>query len=62
MADPVLLVVDDDADGLGAIERELRDRYERHYRIVCVRSPDEARSVLDELAASGDDVALVLAG
>ena len=61
MADPVLLVVDDDVDGLGAIERELHDRYERHYRIVCVRSPGEARSVLDELAASGDDVALVLA-
>ena len=54
MNEPVLLVVDDDADGLGAIERELHDRYERHYRIVCVRSPDEARSVLDELAASGE--------
>jgi thioredoxin reductase (NADPH) len=61
MGDPVLLVIDDDADGLGAIERELRDRYERHYRIICVRSPDEARSALDELAASGEDVALVLA-
>ena len=56
-----MLAVDDDADALGAVERELQDRYARHYRVVCLRSPTEARALLEDCAASGDDVALVLA-
>jgi thioredoxin reductase (NADPH) len=62
MGDAVVLVVDDDPDGLGTIERELDDRYARHYRVICVGSPDEALALLDDVAASGDEVALVLAG
>jgi thioredoxin reductase (NADPH) len=62
MALPVLLAVDDDAATLGDVERELQDRYARHYRVVCLRSPVEARSLLEDLAGSGVDVALVLAG
>lgn len=58
---PVLLVVDGDADALAGVERELQDRYGRHYDVVCVRSPAEARSRLGELEASGAEVALVLA-
>jgi thioredoxin reductase (NADPH) len=61
MAQPVLLAVDDDADALGDVERELTDRYARHYRVVCVRSARDARSQLDALAAADDEVALVLA-
>ncbi len=61
MTEPVLLVVDDDVAGLGDIERELHDRYARHYRIVCVRSPQDARTCLEDFAATGVDVALVLA-
>jgi thioredoxin reductase (NADPH) len=59
---PALVAVDADRDALADIERELRDRYTRHYEIVCVRSPDQARQRLAEFAASGVDVALVLAG
>ena len=59
---PVLLAVDDDADTLAAVERELNDRYGRHYRVVCLRSPVDAHTQLEQLAASGDAVALVLAG
>ena len=62
MPEPVLVAVEDDADALRDIERELCDRYARHYRVVCVRSAEEARAHLADLAAAGDEVALVLAG
>ena len=44
------------------IERELRDRYGRHYRIMCLRSPEEALRRLETSAGRGERVALVLAG
>jgi len=62
MPAPMLVAVDEDAGGLGDVERELRDRYERHYRIVCTRSSHDARARLEQLAAEGEEVALVLAG
>jgi thioredoxin reductase (NADPH) len=61
MAAPLMLVIDDDPDMLGSIERELQDRYARHYRVVCLRSPTEARSLLKAEATEGAEVALVLA-
>jgi thioredoxin reductase (NADPH) len=62
MPGPVLVAVDEDAGALRDVERELRDRYSRHYRVVCMRSPHEARACLEDLAAAGEEVALVLAG
>jgi thioredoxin reductase (NADPH) len=62
MSGPVLVAVDEDADALRDVERELRDRYARHYRVMCRRSSHEARARLEELAATGQEVALVLAG
>ena len=62
MGQPVLLAIDEDESLLGDIERELNDRYARHYQVVCVRSPAEARAHLTDFAASGVEVALVLAG
>ena len=62
MSDPVLFAVDDGLEALRDIERELSDRYGGHYKVVCIRSPHEARARLEELAAAGEDVALVLAG
>jgi thioredoxin reductase (NADPH) len=59
---PVLIAVDDDEDSLRAIERELVDRYERSYRVVCVGSAAAAEAELRRTAAAGEDVALVLAG
>jgi thioredoxin reductase (NADPH) len=61
MNPPVLLAVDDDADTLSSVEQELHERYGNHYRVVCLRSPDEARARLEEFAGSGQDVAVVLA-
>lgn len=62
MSAAVLVVVDEDAHASKDVERELRDRYASHYRVVCLRSSDEGRAFLEELAAAGDDVALVLVG
>jgi thioredoxin reductase (NADPH) len=58
---PVVLVIDKDPDGLAHLERELQDRYARHYHLLCLRSAGEAREELERLAAAGDEVALVLA-
>jgi thioredoxin reductase (NADPH) len=59
---PVLLAVDEDANSLRDIERELRNRYELGYRIVCVGSAAEAEAELAGIAAAAEEVALVLTG
>jgi thioredoxin reductase (NADPH) len=62
MSDPALVAVEADPDALRDVERELRDRYARHYRVMCMRSPHEALASLEHLGADGEEVALVLAG
>jgi thioredoxin reductase (NADPH) len=62
MPGPLLVVVDEEADALRDVERELRDRYSRHYRVTCIRSCGEASARLEALAAGGEDVALILVG
>jgi thioredoxin reductase (NADPH) len=62
MSGPVLVVVDENAGALRDVERELRDRYTRHYRIMCMRSPREALACIQDLAADNEQVALILAG
>jgi thioredoxin reductase (NADPH) len=62
MTRPVLLVLDGDSGVLQDVERELDDRYGRHYRVVCRSSAEEARAILAELAAADEPVALILAG
>jgi thioredoxin reductase (NADPH) len=61
MSNPVLVAVHTDVEALREIERELIDRYGRHYRVLCTSSPAEAQAQLEEIAAQGDPVALVLA-
>ena len=58
---PVVLVVDDEADSLRALVRELESRYGAHYRIVACASARDAVAVLTELRAEGADVPLILA-
>ncbi len=62
MPDAALVAVEEDHGALRDVERELRDRYARHYRVVCMRSPHEALARLEDLAVAGEEVALVLAG
>jgi thioredoxin reductase (NADPH) len=62
MSAPVIVAVEEDAGALEDVERELHDRYARHYRVMCMRSSREALAALEDLAAAGEQVALVLAG
>ena len=57
---PVLLVVDDEADGLANIGRQLRSRYGGDYRVWCEDSGEAAMDTLRVLEAAGEDVAVVL--
>ena len=62
MAMPVIVAVDADAESLADVERELVDRYSRSYRIVTASSEADGVVKLVDLAASNEDVALVLVG
>ena len=57
---PVLLVVDDDADALANVERQLRGRYGGDYRVVCESSAERAMGALEGYAAAREEVAVVL--
>jgi thioredoxin reductase (NADPH) len=59
---PILLAVDENAADLAHIQRELGDRYGRHYEVACMGTADEALVQLEHSAAAGVEVALVLAG
>ena len=59
---PVLLAVDDDAEALTRLERELSDRYAKGYRVVCNTSTEAGIEELERCKAGGEDVAIVLAG
>jgi thioredoxin reductase (NADPH) len=59
---PVILAIDSDADALSEIDATLCGRYGQDYCVECIRSPHEALTRLEQLAAEHHDVALVLAG
>jgi thioredoxin reductase (NADPH) len=61
MAKPILLSVDDDADVLRAIERDLRSNYGADYRVIGSPSPEGALDLLKQLKLRSDSVALLLA-
>src|SRR5215471_2610531 len=61
MAKPILLSVDDDADVLRAIERDLRSHYGAEYRVLASDSPEAALDLLHQLKIRNDSVALLLA-
>lgn len=60
MNKPVLLTVDDDADVLAAIGRDLRGHYGRDYRVLRADSGPTALELLGELKAREEPVALML--
>ncbi len=61
MARPILLTVDDDADVLRSIERDLRSHYGAQYRVLASDSASGALDVLGQLKLRSDSVALLLA-
>ena len=60
VANPVLVVVDEDPDVLGTTEQALGDRYGRDYCVEGFRSATVALERLEHLAATQQQVALVL--
>jgi thioredoxin reductase (NADPH) len=60
MAKPVILAVDDDPQVLRAVERDLRRRYAREYRVLRAESGESALDTLGKLKLRGDPVALFL--
>lgn len=60
MAKPTILAVDDDRGVLAAVERDLRRKYGRDYRILTASSGQDALSALDHLKLRGAPVALFL--
>ena len=60
MSEPVILLVDDDAQVLAAIRRDLRSRYREEYRVLAANSGEAALEVIKELKLRGDALALVI--
>jgi thioredoxin reductase (NADPH) len=60
MNKPALLVVDDDAQVLAAVRRDLRKRYRDSYTIVSAESGAQAIATVRELKARGDSLAIVI--
>ena len=61
MPRPVMLAVDDDADVLRAVERDLRKQYSDRYRVMSADSGPGALNTLARLAQRGEPVALLIA-
>ncbi len=60
MANPLIMVVDDDPTVLNAVERDMRKKYGRDYRITKTNSGAAALDYLKELQKRNDAVALFL--
>ncbi len=60
MSKPVILAVDDDHEVLGAVERDLRQRYRQAYRVMTAPSAAEALDTARELKRRGTPIALFL--
>ena len=60
MNKPVMLVVDDDAQVLAAVRRDLRHHYRDGYMIVSAASGEEALTTIRELKARGEALAIVI--
>jgi thioredoxin reductase (NADPH) len=60
MAKPVILTIDDDPVVLNAVERDLRQKYGRDYRILNINSGTAALQAVKQLKARDESVALYL--
>ncbi|GAA4031719.1 FAD-dependent oxidoreductase [Hymenobacter glaciei] len=58
---PIILAVDDDAQVLAAIARDLRQEFSQDYRILRVNSGPEALATIKELHDKEEPLALILA-
>jgi thioredoxin reductase (NADPH) len=57
---PALLVVDDDAQVLAAVRRDLRARYRESYTVISAASGEQALATIRELKSRGESLAIVI--
>ena len=60
MANPVILAIDDDAAVLNAVERDLRSRFGREYRVIKANSGASALDLIGQLQTRNEAIALFL--
>lgn len=60
MNKPAVLVVDDDAQVLAAVRRDLRTKYGKQYTVISATSGEEALATIRELKARGDSLAILI--
>jgi thioredoxin reductase (NADPH) len=60
MANPVILLVDDEIQVLNAVERDLRQHYAKDYRIIKASSGKEGLETVQKLKQRNDQIALFL--
>ena len=60
MPSPAILTVDDEPEVLRAVERDLRSKYGKDYRVLSADSGASAVELLNQLKKRGDSVALML--
>ena len=61
MAVPAILTVDDEPEVLRAVERDLRRKYGRDYRVLGANSGNTAVELMQQLKTRGDTLALTVA-
>ncbi|MEP7168115.1 MAG: FAD-dependent oxidoreductase [Bacteroidota bacterium] len=57
---PFIIIVDDDKQVLGAIQRDIRYKYRDEYRVAATESATEAIELLKELKLKNEAVALII--
>ncbi len=55
---PIIIVIDDDPQVLRAIERDLRSRYRKEYRILSASSGEDALKTVQELKLRNEEIAI----
>jgi thioredoxin reductase (NADPH) len=60
MAPPAIITVDDEPEVLRAVERDLRRKYGKEYRVLGTESGSGAVDLMKQLKTRGDSVALML--
>ena len=57
---PYIVIVDDDRQVLGAIQRDMRNKYREDYRVIATESANEALELLKELKLKNEALALII--
>ena len=57
---PYIIITDDDKQVLGAIQRDIRNKFREQYRAVAIENPLEALELIKELKLKNETVALFI--